>query len=67
MLGDLPRGLMRGQGWPESHEFAAVPFGKHGGKHQLRRGAGRWRRGDPGHHVTGDPVCHLMAQSGIEL
>jgi hypothetical protein len=60
-------GLIRGQVWPEPYEFATVPFGKHGGKHQLRRGAGRWRWGDAGQHVSGDPVGHLLTQAGIEL
>lgn len=63
-------GVLRGLGghsWPEPYEFATVPFGKHGGKHQLWRGAGRRRRGDAGHYVTGDPVGHLLAQLGIEL
>jgi hypothetical protein len=44
-----------------------VTFGKDGGKHQFRRGAGRGRRRDVGHHVTGDSVCHLLAQLTIEL
>jgi hypothetical protein len=61
------RGLMRRRGWPESREFATVPFGKHGGKYQLRRGAGRWRWGDAGQHVTGDPVGHLLTQSRVEF
>ena len=50
-----------------SRQFAAVSFGEHGGQHQLRRGAGRGRWGDARHHVTGDPVCHLLAQLAIEL
>jgi hypothetical protein len=48
-------------------QFAVVSLGQHGGKHQFRRCAGRGRWGDAGHHITGDPVGHLMAQLWVEL
>ncbi len=54
-------GCRGGHRWLESYQFATVPLGKHGGKHQLWWGAGRWWRGDAGHHITGDPVGHLPA------
>jgi len=38
-----------------------MPFGKDRGEHEFRRGAGRGRRRDSGHHVSGDPVGHLLA------
>ena len=60
-------GLLRGHGWSESYQFTTVPFGKHGGKHQLWRGTGRWRRSDAGYHVTGNPVGHLLTYPRIEL
>lgn len=44
-----------------------MSLGKDGGEHQLRRGTGRGRRCDAGHYVSGDPVCHLLAQLAIQL
>ena len=45
---------------PQPRQFATVAFGKDGGEHQFRRGAGRRRRRDAGHHITGDPISHPL-------
>jgi hypothetical protein len=50
-----------------SLEFSPVSFGQHRGEYELwwytRR---RWRR-DLGDDLTGDAVCHLVTDGGIQL
>ena len=59
--------LRRDRGRLQPREFAAMPFGQHGGEDELRRRARRrWRR-NLCDDFTRDPIGHLVANGGIQL